>query len=201
MKRLVLVLWIVACAAVYGTAQESSGAADPTEASADEQFAGESTPIDESTLILGAPEDAADSSVSVSPFSFWDLARMVVVLGAVVAVIYGIFYFLKKAGNGKYANAEQIRLLGSRMLPGNRSVYLVQVGAQVFMLGGGGDAVTMLSEITDKETVDTLILEGTDAGESERKSFSEMIAGLVQTSQGGSLELMRRQRERLQRMR
>jgi flagellar protein FliO/FliZ len=193
---------MVAIAIVQIGAQESgtpgAGNEAPVASSSDSQV---STTVDESTLILGSPSDPAGDSVSVSAFSFWDLARMVLVLAIVVGIIYGIFYFLKKAGNGKYTNSEEIRLLGSRTLPGNRSVYLVQVGAQVFMLGGGGDAVNMLSEITDKETVDALILTGGEVADTPKRSFGEMISGLMQNNQAGSLDFMRRQRERLQRMR
>lgn len=202
MKRLILVAGILVGALQLG-AQEAP--APETTQNGDlettESTSTQSTAVDESTLVLGEPEPDSGGAVSVSPFSFWDLVRMIVVLAAVVAIIYAIFFFLKKAGNGKYSNSEQIRVLGTRTLPGNRSVYLVQVGVQVFMLGAGGDSVTMLSEITDKETVDSLILAGAEAPETERKSFSEMIAGLVQTRQPGSLDLMRRHRERLQRMR
>ncbi|MFP4113383.1 MAG: FliO/MopB family protein [Spirochaetota bacterium] len=158
--------------------------------------------IDESTLVLGEPAgDASDDGVSVSPFSFWDLARMVLVLGCVVGIIYLVFHFLKRAGTGKFAQTDLIRVVGSQSLPGNRAVYLVQVGAQVFMVGAGSESVTLLGEITDKETVDAIVLSAAEAADAPRKSFGELLASLVKGSQAGSLDLMRQQRERLQRLR
>lgn len=157
--------------------------------------------VDESTLVLGSPSgDDSARSASVSAFGFWDFVRMILVLGCVVGIIYLIFYFLKRAGSGKYAKSDLIRVVGSQSLPGNRAIYLVQVGAQVFMVGAGGDAVTLLGEITDKETVDTMILAAAEE-ETPRKSFGDLVASLVKGGQGPSLDLMRQQRERLQRLR
>lgn len=179
---------------------------DPSAAgdSASQQKAGpeEAAAVDESTLVLGEPsEETGGEASSVSAFGFWDFARMILVLACVVGVIYLIFYFLKRAGNGKYANSELIRVVGSQTLPGNRAIYLVQVGMQVFMIGAGGDSVTLLGEITDKETVDTMILAAAEEETPPGRSFGDLVASLVKSGQGESLDLMRQQRERLQRLR
>ena len=126
---------------------------------------------------------------------------MLLVLGIVVALIYLLFFFLKRAGNGKFAESDQISIVGTQNLPGNRAIYLVRVGAQVFMVGAGGDSVTMLGEITEKETVDAMILASAQSGETVRRSFGELISGIVRGNQDGTLNLMRQQRERLQRLR
>jgi flagellar protein FliO/FliZ len=158
--------------------------------------------VDESTLVLGESSSAGSGeTTNVSPFSFWDLVRMVLVLGCVVGIIYLVFYFLKRAGNGKYAQTDLIKIIGSRSLPGNRAIYLVQVGVQVFMVGAGSESVTLLGEITDKETLDTMILAAAETGDAPRKSFGDLVASLVRGNQNGSLDLMREQRERLQRLR
>jgi len=181
----------------------SSGSVEPEQAGPDV-----STPatgeerVDESSLVLGAPRaEDGGATVGVSPFGFWDLARMVLVLGFVVAIIYGVFYLLKRAGSGKLAQSEMIKLVGSRSLPGNRAIYLVQVGTQVFMVGAGGETLTLLGEITEQETVDSIILEAGAADAAPRRNFGEILASLVRSDQAPSLDLMRQQRERLQRLR
>jgi len=159
-------------------------------------------PVDESTLVLGESEtEETPGGMSVSAFSFWDLVRMVLVLGTVVAIIYGVFYLLKRAGNGRLAQSDLIKVIGSQSLPGNRAIYLVQVGTQIFMVGAGGESITLLGEITDKETVDTMILASGVSETAQTRSFSDILSSLVKGGQGPSLDLMRQQRERLQRLR
>ncbi|TFH04027.1 MAG: hypothetical protein E4H09_04265 [Spirochaetales bacterium] len=157
--------------------------------------------VDESTLVIGEESSVGGAGITVSPFSFWDLLRMVLVLGCVVAVIYIIFHFLKKSGSGRLGNNSFIRVLGSQTLPGNRAIYLVEVGGQVFMIGAGGDSVNLLAEITDKESIDEMMLRAGDVNAGSRKSFGDLVSGLLKTGQTGSMDLMRNQRERLQRLR
>jgi flagellar protein FliO/FliZ len=157
--------------------------------------------VDESTLLLDAPAAADQPGVTVSPFGIWDLLRMLLVLAAVIGVVYGIFYLLKRGGKGKLAQNGSIRVLGSHGLPGNRNLYLVEVGSQVFLVGAAGDSVNLISEITDKETVDAMILAEASGANGGKKSFGEMIAGMFRTGDGQTLRVMREQRERLQQMR
>jgi flagellar protein FliO/FliZ len=157
--------------------------------------------VDERTLLLGEASDEQQTQmVGVSPLSFWDLVRMVLVLGAVVGLIYLVFYLLKRAGGGRTVRNDLIKVIGTQPLAGNRAIYLVQVGAQVFMIGAGSESITLLGEITDKETVDAMVLSATEANPS-RRSFSEALASFIQGGEGQSVELLRRQRERLQRLR
>jgi len=126
---------------------------------------------------------------------------MVLVLGSVVGIIYGVFFLLKRAGNGKFVQSDLIKVVGSQNLPGNRAIYLVQVGTQIFMVGAGGESITLLGEITDKETVDTMILASGASESAQARSFGDILSSLVKGGQGPSLDLMRQQRERLQRLR
>jgi len=158
--------------------------------------------IDETTLLLdGDAAGQAAPTASISPFGIWDLLRMILVLAAVIGVVYGIFYLLKRSGKGRLVQNDAIRLLGSQSLPNNRNLYLVEVGSQVFLVGAGGDAVNLISEITDKETVDAVILRGGESSVNGRKSFAEMIAGLFKGNEDQSLGFMREQKARLQRLR
>lgn len=192
-KRLALILGMGLCVPFLMFSQESSS--DTSDVTTSER-------VDESTLVLGESSvDESGQTMNVSPFSFWDLVRMVLVLGCVVGVIYLIFYLLKRAGSGRLAQSDLIKVLDSQTLPGNRAVYLIQVGTQIFMVGAGSESVTLLGEITDKETVDTMILASAEEGGPPRRNFGDMVASLVKGSQGGSLDLMREQRERLQRLR
>lgn len=156
--------------------------------------------VDESTLVIGQEAPAAAGTFSVSAFTFWDLVRMVLVLGCVVAAIYAVFYLLKRSGGAVTAGSDAIKVIGSRSLPGNRTLYLVQVGPQVFLVGAGSESLSLISELSDRETVDALILEGGERPGGTGQNFGEMIGALVRGGQGNSVQVLRRQRERLARL-
>lgn len=157
--------------------------------------------LDESTLLLQDESARAESQqLSVSPFGLWDLLRMLLVLACVIGVIYLVFYLLKRSGKGRLGATDSIRVLGTQNLPGNRAMYLIEVGSQVFLVGSGGDSVSLISEITDRETVDSLILGAGEAATTTRRGFGELISGVLGGAQGSSLDFMRRQREKLHRL-
>lgn len=186
--------------AQHGPTSERDTGGAPSEVVAAEDVSVEGDRVDESTLILGQPSPATTDS-GVSPFTFWDLLRMVLVLAIVVGIIYLVFHLLKRASNGKYADSDLIRIVGAQTLPGNRAIYLVQVGTQIFMVGAGSESVTLLGEITEKETVDAMILAAGASGDGPRRSFGDLVGSIIRGTQGASLDLMREQRQRLQRLR
>ena len=195
LKRLLFLAGAVLLLSHVAVAQESAAAESvPATSEADT-----SDVFDESLITIGEGVPGAESSGSV--FGFWQLLQMVLVLGAVVGVIYLIFYFLKKAGTGRFAKSDAIRVLGSQTLPGNRALYLVEVGSQVFMIGSGSESVNLIAEITDRETVDSLILDAGEQGHGSGRSFGELIGGLLKGGQAQTLDLMRNQRSRLQKLR
>ena len=138
---------------------------------------------------------------SVSPFGIWDLVRMLLVLAAVIGVVYAIFFLLKRGGRGKFVENDAIRIIGSQAMPGNKSMHLVEVGSQVFLVGSAGDSVNLISEITDKETADAMILRAGAESGTARRSFAELVGGMFKGSEGQSLGFMKDQRQRLQRLR
>jgi len=156
--------------------------------------------IDESTLLIDEPVPD-DGTGNVSPFGIWDLLRMLLVLAAVIGVVYAVFYVLKRGGKGRFIENDAIRIIGSQALPGNKSMHLVEVGSQVFLVGSAGDSVNLISEITDRETVDAMIIRASSQKPAGRRSFAELVAGIFRGSEGQSLGFMKDQRRRLERLR
>ncbi len=151
---------------------------------------------DESQLLFDDPEEGdveGDPQLGegIGAFGIWDLVRMVVVLALVIGAVYGVFFLLRRTAGGRFRNTELIRLLGSQTLPGNRALHLVQVGSQLFLVGSADSAVNLVSEITDKETIDEIRLSAGSAGsaeeQTESRGFSDLIsAGIRSAGRGGS---------------
>jgi flagellar protein FliO/FliZ len=116
---------------------------------------------DESTLVLGG--DSAEESPAAVPaplaaFGVWDFLRMVLVLAIVVGLIYGVLHFIKKAGSPRDDGIRFIRVLETRPLAGNRHLHLVEVGNEVLLVGSAENGVSLVSELSDKETLDGIRL-------------------------------------------
>ncbi len=206
---------MLASPAVYSQPVESAEEAAAEEAA--EERAERTERIDESTLLFDdAPAAADGQDFGTAPsLGLGDFVRMVLVLALVVAAIYGIFFVLKKASLGSTSDSDLIRPLGSRTLPGNKSLHLVEIGRQVFLIGAADHAVNLIAEITDKESIDQLVLAAAATGPGARKkSFSELLGGVIGTgrsettasagataSAGGPLQFMNQQKERLRKLR
>ncbi|TVR57119.1 MAG: hypothetical protein EA426_12855 [Spirochaetaceae bacterium] len=128
---------------------------------------------------------------------------MLFILGIVIVVIYLFFNILKRSTVGRVNSGESIRMLGSRALAGNKSLHVVQVGNHVYLVGAGESAVSLISEITDQETLDELRLTPEETAPAARRSFPEMLGSVLRPAGNGagSFDFMHRQRERLRKMR
>ena len=133
-------------------------------------------PVDESSLIIESEPAANAISDRIGVFTAWDFVRMILILGVVIAVIYGIFFLLKRSGNTKLPENRLIRILSSRSIATGKAVHLVEVGNQVFLVGAAESNVSLLSEIVDKETLDSVRLQGASVEASAKRSFTETFS-------------------------
>ncbi|MCF6334889.1 MAG: flagellar biosynthetic protein FliO [Spirochaetales bacterium] len=164
--------------------------------------------VDEETLLITdtANQGIPGETSTLNTFSAWDFIRMLLVLGGVLAFIYLIFFILKKAGSPRIISSSTISVLSSQNLESGRSLHLVEVGPQVFLIGSGEGSVRLISEITDKEALDTIKLDKSVNNESSR-TFTDTFLGLFR--KGGNIDsktelpasgFLRNQRERLKKM-
>ena len=171
--------------------------------------------VDPETLILnegtsqetaGAPAGASGRAGTQQVISTWDFVRMLLILGAVVAVIYLIFRLLKKGSRGRYQETELIRLLDYRSLSGNRALHLVEVGRSLYLVGCAENAVTLVSEVVDKESLDIIRLAVSERPEPQKKGFAEILFSMFRTDNGNgvsmkeTLSFMKSQRDRLKKL-
>jgi flagellar biogenesis protein FliO len=175
-------------------AQEASGGPAPEAIAA----GGEQTPIGELD-----PVPAAGGNVAL--VSAWDFVRMFLVLGAVIAAIYVVFLLIRRSGRRTAVENDLITVLGSKGLVGNRSLHLVRVGRNVYLVGSSENGVGLVSEISDKESVDEITLAAAKQATQGRKTFSDILGGLFPQPGGGlalpdGLGFLRRQRERLRKV-
>ena len=126
--------------------------------------------------------------------SLWDFVRMFIILAAVVGAIYLLFWVLRRSAGKRVTENDLIRVLGSKNLAGNRALHLVEVGSSVFLVGASEGGVELISQITDKESLDSVRLkateeapgEGATSSSSFRRSFARLRARFPWVTGSGS---------------
>jgi len=174
---------------VLGQANTSSAAGGPAPG-----VSGAQTNLNESELVIpgsGAPagnQGGAAGTAQAAPggtpgVSAWDFVRMLVVLGLVVGAIYLLFWVLKRGTRKKITENDLIRVLGSRSLSGNRALHLVEVGSSVFLVGASDGGVELISQITEKESLDAVRLKAAEEGPAGRRSFQQVLSEIFRPTE------------------
>ncbi len=91
--------------------------------------------------------------------SWWSTLAYLLSLVAVFAVVVVLAYFTAKFIGGRFNSARSSgggRVLENLPLGPNRSVCVVKIAGRVFLLGVTENNITLLSEITDDEEIETL---------------------------------------------
>jgi len=175
-------------------------------------------PIDESKIPLGTTpggagtSGAAGTAGAAAPavptgggVSTWDFVRMILVLACVLGIIYLLFWLLRRGAGKRVQENDLIRVLGSRGLSGSRSLHLVEVGSAVYLVGSSDGGVELISEITDKETLDSLRLRAAEEAPAGRRTFAQALGEIFRPaarsfSIGDGLGFLKGQRERLKKL-
>jgi flagellar protein FliO/FliZ len=164
---------------------------------------------EQSLIIPGGeetPETSPEAEAPGAPLvSTWDFLRMLLVLAAVVAVIYAIAYLLKRGLRRQLPQNDLIRVLGSRSLNGSRALHLVQLGRKIFLVGAAESGISLISEIKDEETLDTIRVESSRQTRVPQ-GFAQFLQSFLKSGKPGgtglrdSVDFMKQQRQRLSKM-
>jgi len=166
MKRLIWILALAAVLALKLTAQDT----EPE------------SPIDESQLTFNfedttQAEDAEE--VAIPALGFRDFVRMFLFLGVVIGVILLFFWLLRRL-TGRSDNPQDIvNVLATQALRNDQVLYLVEVGEQVMLLGGGSGNLSLITEIENQETLDMLRLKASQEQAGRGNSFSQFLNGML----------------------
>ncbi len=152
----------------------------------------------------GAP--AAQAAQPATPgVSLWDFVRMFIILAAVVGAIYLLFWDLRRSAGKRVTENDLIRVLGSKNLAGNRALHLVEVGSSVFLVGASEGGVELISQITDKESLDSVRLKATEEAPGGRRNFQQLLSEIFRpaarpVSLGDGVGFLRGQRDKLRKL-
>jgi len=170
-------------------------------------------PVNEADLLIpesGQPAGGAGAGAQggqgiASAVSTWDFVRMLLILAGVVVAIYLLFWLLRRGSRRKIQENDLIRVIGSRGLAGNRALHLVEVGKSVYLVGSSEGGVGLISEITDKESLDSVRLKAAEEAPAGRRSFQNILSEIFRPakkpfSMGEGVGFLRGQRDRLKKL-
>ena len=168
-------------------------------------------PVDESKTPLGGtgtPVGAAApgaQAVQGGGVSTWDFVRMLLILAAVVLVIYLLFWLLRRGSRGKIPENDLIKVLGSRGLSGSRAMHLVEVGTGLYLVGSADGGVSLIAEITDKESADAVRLKAAETQPGGKRTFTQILGEIFRPTRstitvGEGIGLLKEQRDRLKKL-
>jgi flagellar protein FliO/FliZ len=164
--------------------------------------------VPESELLIpepGQPAPSAAAGGTAPAVSIWDFVRMLLILAAVVLFIYLLFYVLRKGAGRKIQENDLIRVLGSRSLASNRALHLIEVGKSVYLVGSSEDSVNLISEVTDKESLDGIRLRAAETTPAAKRSFQHILSDIFKPAKSKfsvdeGIEMLKNQRERLKKL-
>jgi len=167
--------------------------------------------VDESRIPLGSPVTGSPAAGAVPApaatpgVSTWDFVRMILILACVIGVIYLLFWILRKGTGKRIQENDLIRVLGSRGLSGSRSLHLVEVGTSIYLVGSSDGGVELISEITEKESLDAVRLKAAEQLPAGRRTFQQTLSEIFRPAKhpltiGDGIGFLKGQRERLKKL-
>lgn len=180
-----------------------------------------STETEESSIVIddSATGAASEEIPSESPNNVWVLVRIVAVLLLVCAGIYGVIYLLKRSTGVSAASDPYLRVVSQLPLAPGKSIQVVTIGSQGFIVGVSENGIQYLTELADKDLIDAMNFAADRNKNEPTASFSsvlsrffpgmrnnaikkaEPISSDVQDSSplsaAGTADFIKRQRERL----
>lgn len=210
MKKAVLVCLVMM---TFAFAQDNSanGTAENNQAETEESillFQDANNTDTNITQTQTATQNATDTTPRFS--TFWAIFRMIIVLAIVVACIYAVMWFMKKSMKIETKNDDPfLRKVSSIDLAVGKSVQIVTLLDNAYILGVSDNAVNLIAKVDDDELVDAMNLYADENQQVKKpRNFADILdifmpngprekKSVLSDSKTKIAELLQKQRERL----
>jgi len=209
MKRLGLAVLFLTFVTTWYAVAETPGTPAKTTVTSEKAL----TPLpDEKTLkISESPGTAASAPARSADITIWDFVKMVVILAFVLAMIWGVVWFLRRLSGQGPGTDSPIKILHTQGLGGNKVLQVVEVADQILLLGLGDGGIRLVKDLTGTEAGDTFRLTASE-GRSQKGTpkFTELLGTLLglkprirpdlREPVENSSDFLKKQRERLKKL-
>ena len=143
-----------------------------------------STTIDETTILFDDPLPAAQAAGRSTTFV---VVQMVLVLALAALAIYGVVFFFKRLARPQESRDPHLKLLARVPLSSDSYAAVVSLGGKAWLVGGGSGGLNLISEVTDVETLETLLLDDARKNaEADMRGFMD-FQSLLQRFRGAKI--------------
>lgn len=177
---------------------------------ADEQTGSFSITTDPSQIPINISSTTLENSSGGAPSMAGLFVRMILALAVVAGIVYVIFYFLKRTARSSNDSDPFLRRVSQISLSPGKSVQVVTLQDNAFLIGVSDDSISLIGKIEDKELINAMNLYADKNQKvSKPRSFREILDMFmpgsskepednIYSQQASSSEnAIRRQRERL----
>lgn len=137
--------------------------------------------IDESSLTFEEPagEAGLTDSLESGSITLTDYLRVIFFLALVIVLVWLFIRLLRRYSGNRFGDQEMINVMGSQALTAETSLHVVEVENSYYLLGASSSNISLITEITEEETVDALKLKRSQSYDRQGKNFFEMLMGLT----------------------
>ncbi|MCR5290091.1 MAG: flagellar biosynthetic protein FliO [Treponema sp.] len=167
----------------------------------------DSSSIDESTLSF-SPDSPAANPTFKQTSGIGILIRMILVLAVVIFCVYAVLRFMRSGLTQASDNDPFLRRVASLSLSPGKSIQIVTLLENAYIIGVTDNAVNLIGQVQDKELVDAMNLYADKHTKNDKpRTFNDILSLFMNNSQSGTTvfgdsaknasELIKRQRDRL----
>jgi len=137
------------------------------------------TPLTEESIVISdeAPVSTANSSSNYKgPSTIGTFVRMILVLIIVIALIYGVLWFIKKKTNVVKTDDDYLRRAAYINIAPGKTVEVITLIDKAYLIGVTEDNITLLGEIHDDELIKAMNLSADKKNNTKKPaSFADVL--------------------------
>jgi flagellar protein FliO/FliZ len=140
------------------------------------QTASSSREAERAIILNSAPvQDAVPAPEP--PSTVWLFVRMILVLAAVIGCIYAAVFFLKKGRLKQMDDDPFLKRTASLVLSPGKSVQVITLGDNAYLVGVTDNAFTLLGKIDDKDLINAMNLNAEEnATPAKPRDFASLLS-------------------------
>lgn len=131
---------------------------------------------EDSILLTDSTTVTANSQDFKTPSTAKTFVRMIVVLIIVVALIYGVLWFIRKKSNVVKSEDDYLRRVAYINIAPGKTVEVITLIDKAYLIGVTEDNITLLGEIEDKELIQAMNLNSDKKANTKKPAtFAEVL--------------------------
>lgn len=116
------------------------------------------------------------------PSVFWQFVRTLLTLALLLAIFYGIFRLYKFRRELPSQNFSAVSSLYEYPLGPNQRLQILEIAGRLMILGVSEQSIQLISEVTDKYTIDRIKLDCAEDSRAPRADFLTELSRAIKTN-------------------